>query len=101
MIEKNSRKLSVKEKRIRNKSRLWGFVFGVVLVSGIYIMIHLEKKRLQTEIEGLKRSEGHLKSEGFQLENRLNRYEITLEHFREEDSSLATKFENYMSQHTE
>ena len=101
MIEKDFRKLSVREKRIRNKSGLGGFVLGLALVSGICIMNHLEKKRLQREIEGLRRSEAHLKSEVFQLENQINRYEITLEHFRTEDRSLALKFENYMSQNTE
>jgi hypothetical protein len=69
----------------------------------IAIMLYLLRKNvdLKMEVTALKLESAHLKSEVFTLGTQLNRYEMTVQHFRENDSTLCNRFEEYMSNHTE
>jgi hypothetical protein len=55
-------------------------------------------KKEQIEV---RQTNDSLRSEVFVLELQLNRYEITVEHFKEEDPEVYQKFDKWLSNNTE
>jgi hypothetical protein len=101
LSQRTIRRLSVREKKIRNKYLFIGTTAGMILVASLYLIGDFRARSLAREVQLLRNSEARLKSEVFQLECVLNRYETTLEYFRNMDSSYAARFEDYMRDHTE
>jgi hypothetical protein len=101
LSQRSIRRLSVRERKIRNKYLFIGTTAGMILVASLYLVGDFRARSLAREVQLLRNSEARLKSEVFQLECALNRYETTLGYFREADSIYASRFEDHMSQYTE
>ena len=75
----------------------------LITIIGLFIcisLVQLNCKRVITQIDTKSYCDS-IANINFEYENRLNRYELTLEILREENPKLASEFEEIMSTQTE
>lgn len=75
--------------------------FAIMNLTFYSIYQHREKKRFKNEISELKEKVIVLQDSLNVTEIKMNRYEITLEHMKDIDTSCAKEFQTYMNDYVE